>query len=81
MERKRRYYESALRDAVAQDVIEPCDPAEEALALFALIEGLVSQARINNDPEILRRLPAMALGLLRVKAKRGTAQAAAAIRA
>jgi TetR/AcrR family transcriptional repressor of nem operon len=72
MSRKRRYYESAIRDAVAQGVIEPCDPAEAALALFGLIEGLVGQARIMNDPEILRGLPAMALGLLRVKARSGS---------
>ncbi|HMD60715.1 MAG TPA: TetR/AcrR family transcriptional regulator, partial [Opitutaceae bacterium] len=52
---------------VAQGVIEPCDPVQESLALLALLEGLVSQARIMNDPEILRRLPAMALGLLRVR--------------
>jgi len=68
MARKRRYYESAIRDAVAQGSIEPCDPAQQSLALFALLEGLVSQSRIMNDPEILRQLPAMALGLLRVKA-------------
>jgi TetR/AcrR family transcriptional repressor of nem operon len=68
MSRKRRYFESAIRDAVAQGVIEPCDPTEEALALFGLIEGLVGQARIMNDPEILRRLPEMAMGLLKVKA-------------
>jgi TetR/AcrR family transcriptional repressor of nem operon len=67
--RKRRYYESAIRDAVAEGSIEPCDPAQESLALFGLIEGLVTQARIMNDPEILRKLPAMALGLLRVKPK------------
>jgi TetR/AcrR family transcriptional regulator, transcriptional repressor for nem operon len=67
MARKRKYYESAIRDAVAQGVIEPCDPAQEALALMGLLEGLISQARIMNDPEILRRLPDMALGLLRVK--------------
>jgi len=67
MTRKRRYYESAIRDAVAQGVIEPCEPAEEAVALFALLEGLVSQARITNDPEVLRKLPGMALSLLRVK--------------
>jgi TetR/AcrR family transcriptional regulator, transcriptional repressor for nem operon len=66
--RKRRYYESTIRDAMAQGVIEPCDPAEQALALFGLIEGMVSQARIMNDPEILRRLPEMALSLLRAKA-------------
>jgi TetR/AcrR family transcriptional repressor of nem operon len=67
--RKRRYYESAIRDAVAQGAIEPCDPVEASLALAALLEGLVSQARIMNDPEVLRKLPAMALGLLRVRAK------------
>ena len=71
MSRKRRYFDSAIRDAVAQEVIEPCDPVQAALALFALIEGLVSQARIMNDPEILSKLPAMALGLLRVKTKEG----------
>jgi TetR/AcrR family transcriptional repressor of nem operon len=69
MSRKRKYYESAIRDAVAQGAIEPCDPADAAIALQALLEGLVSQARIMNDPEVLKRLPTMALGLLRVKAK------------
>lgn len=67
MGRKRRYYESSIRDAVAEGAIEPCDPAQKALALAGLIEGLVSQSRIMNDPEVLRELPAMALGLLRVK--------------
>jgi TetR/AcrR family transcriptional regulator, transcriptional repressor for nem operon len=67
LSRKQKYYQSAIRDAVAQGVIEPCDPVAESLALFALLEGLVSQARIMNDPEVLRQLPAMALGMLRVK--------------
>jgi TetR/AcrR family transcriptional repressor of nem operon len=67
--RKRRYFESAIRDAVAQGEIEACDPTEAGLALVGLIEGLFTQARIMNDIEILRRLPEMALGLLRVKAK------------
>jgi TetR/AcrR family transcriptional repressor of nem operon len=65
--RKRRYYESTIRDAVAAGAIEPCDAAQKALALVGLIEGMVSQARIMNDPEVLRELPAMGLGLLRVK--------------
>ena len=67
LSRKRRYYESAIRDAVAQGEIESCDPVQTAQALQALIEGLMSQSRIMNDPEILRNLPAMAYGLLRVK--------------
>lgn len=69
MAKKLKYYESSIRDAVAQGVIEPCDPAQEALALLGLLQGLISQARIMNDPEILRRLPDMAFGLLRVKSK------------
>jgi len=64
--RKRRYFESAIRDAIAEGAIEPCDAAQKALALTALIEGMVSQARIMNDPEILRNLPAMGLEVLRV---------------
>jgi TetR/AcrR family transcriptional repressor of nem operon len=67
MARKLKYYESTIRDAVAQGVIEPCDPAQGALALLGLLEGLIGQARIMNDPEVLRRLPEMAFGLLRVK--------------
>jgi TetR/AcrR family transcriptional repressor of nem operon len=79
MSRKQRYYQSAIRDAVAQGVIEPCDPVQESLALFALLEGLVSQARIMNDPEVLRKLPSMALSLLRVKTKGGLPAPEAAV--
>jgi hypothetical protein len=52
--------ESAIRDAVAQGVIDSCDPAQASLALFGLIEGLVTQARIMNDPEILQKHGAFA---------------------
>jgi TetR/AcrR family transcriptional repressor of nem operon len=67
LSRKQKYYQSAIRDAVALGEIEPCDPVAASLGLFALLEGLVSQSRVMNDPEVLRQLPAMALGLLRVK--------------
>ena len=79
LSRKHRYYQSAIRDAVAQGSIEACDPVEASLALFALLEGLVSQARIMNDPDVLRRLPTMALGMLRVKAKGGSPAKEAAV--
>lgn len=65
--RKRRYYESAIRDAVAAGAIEPCDPALKAVALFSLIDGMITQARIMNDPEIFHHLPTMACDLLRFK--------------
>ena len=77
MARKRRYYESAIRDAMAEGQIESGDAAQKALALAGLIEGLVSQSRIMNDPEVLRELPAMAFGLLRVKAAATAAVSAA----
>ena len=65
--RKRRYLESAIRDAVAEGAIEPCDPAQKAVAISCMMEGAVSQARIMNDPEPLRSLPSLAFELLRVK--------------
>ncbi len=71
--RKRRYLESAIRDAVADGSIEPCDPGQKALAIACMMEGAVSQARIMNDPEPLRSLPSMAFELLRVKNVAATA--------
>ena len=63
--RKRRYYESAIREAAARGDIEPCDAAQKAQALYGLIEGNICQARIMNDPEVVRALPQMALDILR----------------
>jgi TetR/AcrR family transcriptional repressor of nem operon len=73
--RKRRYYESAIRDAVAEGVIEACDPAQKAAAMAGLMEGIVSQSRIMNDPELIRPLPSMVLELLRVKQQPSVAAA------
>lgn len=64
LNRKRRYYESAIRDALAEGAIDPCDAAEKANALAGLIEGIVCQCRIMNDPEVARGLPEMGLRLL-----------------
>lgn len=65
--RKRRYYESAIRDAVAEGSLEAGDPAEKAQALNALIEGTLTQARILNDPGVLKTLPDLALKILGAK--------------
>jgi TetR/AcrR family transcriptional regulator, transcriptional repressor for nem operon len=81
LSRKQRYYQTAIRDAVAAGVIEACDPVQQSLALFALLEGLISQARIMNDPDVLRQLPAMALGMLRVKSTVASPVAEAAVHA
>ncbi len=65
--KKRRYYESAIRDAVAAGIMEPCDTGERATALFGLVDGLVAQARIMNDIGILKRLPQLGMELLQIK--------------
>jgi TetR/AcrR family transcriptional repressor of nem operon len=63
--RKWRYYESAIRDAIAAGLIEAGDPAKKAQTLGFLIEGAMSQARILNNAEVLSNLPASALEMLR----------------
>jgi TetR/AcrR family transcriptional repressor of nem operon len=68
--RKRRYYESAIRDAVAVGVIPPCDPAQKALAFHGLVNGMVSHARIMNDPAVLATLPELGLDLLGAATRR-----------
>ncbi|MEJ1974359.1 MAG: TetR/AcrR family transcriptional regulator [Lacunisphaera sp.] len=65
--RKSRYYESAIRDALAEGSIEPCDPAEKAIAMTGLIEGTLTQARILNDLSVLKSLPDLVLRVLGAK--------------
>jgi len=62
--RKRRYYESAIRDAVAEKLIPSCDPSEKACALASLIDGMLCQCRVLNDLSQLGSLPSIGLGLL-----------------
>ncbi|HEX9048660.1 MAG TPA: TetR/AcrR family transcriptional regulator [Verrucomicrobiae bacterium] len=51
---KRKYLESAIRDAHAAGLIEAPDPAAKAAMLQAYFEGLLTQARIQDNVEILR---------------------------
>ena len=62
------YISSALREACAAGTLKIDDPEAKARCLFALIQGAVTQARIANDPEILRELPGQVFSVLGVKA-------------
>lgn len=62
-----RYFESAIRDAIAQNVIEPCDPHAQALYLRALMEGIVSEARITDNLDNLKALTELPMIILRPK--------------
>jgi TetR/AcrR family transcriptional repressor of nem operon len=53
----RKYVESAIRDAHAEHSIDAPDAAEKARMIQAYYEGLLTQARIQNDAEVLRELP------------------------
>lgn len=60
----RRYIESALRDAAAEGLVQIDDPAASAKVLFAYVQGTLLQARIHDDPELLRDLARTALPLV-----------------
>lgn len=54
LEQKRKYLESAIRDAHAQGLIHAPDAAAKSRMLFAYYQGLLTQARIENNLEILK---------------------------
>jgi TetR/AcrR family transcriptional regulator, transcriptional repressor for nem operon len=64
---KRRYLESAVRDAHAAGLINAPDAAAKARMILAYYEGLLTQARIQNDVEILRDTVGGIFAMLGVK--------------
>lgn len=67
LDRKLKYFVSAIRDADAQGLIEAPDPEAKAQALFACYHGTLAQARIQNDVELLRDFKQVAMDVLGVK--------------
>ncbi len=53
LDQKRKYLESAIRDAHAAGLIHAPDAATKAKILFAYYQGVLAQARIQNDMRIL----------------------------
>jgi TetR/AcrR family transcriptional repressor of nem operon len=54
LNQKRKYLESAIRDAHAAGMIHAPDAAQKARVLFAYYQGVVTQARIENKLEVLQ---------------------------
>jgi TetR/AcrR family transcriptional regulator, transcriptional repressor for nem operon len=73
LEYKRKYLESAVRDAHASGVINAPDPASAARMILAYYEGLLTQARIQNDVEGLRETAPGIFAMLGVKQNRAAA--------
>lgn len=67
LESKRKYIESAIRDAVANGDVEPRDPVATARMVMAFNEGLLTQARIQDDVNVLREMVPGIFSLLGVK--------------
>jgi TetR/AcrR family transcriptional repressor of nem operon len=59
----RLYFETALRDAQAAGLLRRGDPAADAKTLFAYVEGVVAQARIHDDLDMLRHLSSTSFAL------------------
>jgi TetR/AcrR family transcriptional regulator, transcriptional repressor for nem operon len=51
---KRKYLETAIRDAHAAGLIDAPDAAAKARTLFFYYQGLLTEARIDNNLEVLR---------------------------
>jgi len=74
-----RYVESTLRQAVSQGDIRCTNPTLTAKTLFLFWEGALAEARIKNNPELLKNLwPSMQslLGIAEPKARKHVHQAA-----
>lgn len=54
LDQKRKYLESAIRDAHAQGLINAPDASSKARMLFTYYEGRLTEARIQNDLDLLR---------------------------
>jgi TetR/AcrR family transcriptional repressor of nem operon len=70
---KRRYLESAIRDAHAAGLIEAPDASEKARMILAYYEGALTQARIQNNVEILRETAKGIFAILGVKRQQAMA--------
>ena len=67
MERKVNYFVSAVRDAAAEGLIDAPDPVAKARTLFSCYQGMMAQARIQNDIALLRGFKEVAMEVLGVK--------------
>lgn len=70
---KRTYFESAIRDAHAAGLIHAPDAAGKARILFTFYQGLLTEARIRNNLEILREAARGAFQLLGVSEEKRAA--------
>ena len=54
LDRQLKYFETAIRDAHGQGAIHAPDPRTKARALYALLQGALTQARVFGDLEVIQ---------------------------
>jgi TetR/AcrR family transcriptional repressor of nem operon len=64
LQRKRRYFEAAIRDAKAVGLVDIQDVEAATQAVYSLFEGAAARARVQNSPEPLMDLYDQVLRLL-----------------
>jgi TetR/AcrR family transcriptional repressor of nem operon len=67
LDQKRKYLESAIRDAHAAGLVDVPDAAAKARTLFSFYQGQLTEARIQNKLEIARGAYAGTCELLGIK--------------
>ena len=67
LEYKRKYLESVIREAHAAGLIHAPDAAAKSRALLAYYQGILTQARIQNDLGVIREAHRAILDFLGVK--------------
>lgn len=50
-----RYFESMMRDAIAEGLTQPCDPVITAQEMLCYVSGVMYQAKVKNDVDIIQR--------------------------
>jgi len=73
MEQSRKYIETAIRDAHAAGLVDAPNAAAKARIVYAYSEGLLTQARIQNDLSILREMLTGIFEILGMKPARAVA--------
>ena len=68
MDQCRRYFETAIRDAHAAKLIVAPDAVAKSKLVYAYLEGLLTQARIRNDLDLLKDMERGILDILGVNA-------------
>jgi len=70
LERRFRYFAAALRDAVRERMIPEQDCEAKSRDLYGCVMGVLLEAKIENDLEIVRRLKPTIFGLIGASEKR-----------